>query len=228
MIKKAHCLFEQSGTFKNEFIKLGIEAFDYDIQNLFNQTDFVCDLFKEIENCFEGKKSIFDNFSKDDLLFAFFPCTRFETQIILSFTGNASGMKKWSDKKKLLYNIKLHNELHELYLLISKLVIICIDKNLRLIIENPYNTQHYLTRYWPLKPKIIDLNRFKNGDYYEKPTQYFFINIEPQDNFFFEPLELVKKKTIVTTKRNSADNIDRSLIHPQYARRFIKTFVLKD
>lgn len=26
---KAHCLFEQSGTFKNEFIKLGIEAEDY-------------------------------------------------------------------------------------------------------------------------------------------------------------------------------------------------------
>ena len=25
----AHCLFEQSGTFKNEFKKLGIEALDY-------------------------------------------------------------------------------------------------------------------------------------------------------------------------------------------------------
>lgn len=29
---KVHCLFEQSGTFKNEFRKLGIEAYDYDIQ----------------------------------------------------------------------------------------------------------------------------------------------------------------------------------------------------
>lgn len=29
----AHCLFEQSGTFKNEFKKLGIESYDYDIQN---------------------------------------------------------------------------------------------------------------------------------------------------------------------------------------------------
>ena len=25
----AHCMFEQSGTFKNEFKKLGIEALDY-------------------------------------------------------------------------------------------------------------------------------------------------------------------------------------------------------
>lgn len=45
----AHCLFEQSGTFKNEFKKLGVEAYDYDILNDFGQTDFVVDLFAEIE-----------------------------------------------------------------------------------------------------------------------------------------------------------------------------------
>ena len=48
-IRKVHCFFEQSGTFKNEFIKLGISAEDYDIQNNFGQTDHVIDLFKEIE-----------------------------------------------------------------------------------------------------------------------------------------------------------------------------------
>ena len=48
-IKKAHCFFEQSGTFKNEFKKLGIDAEDYDIQNNFGQTDHVIDLFGEIE-----------------------------------------------------------------------------------------------------------------------------------------------------------------------------------
>lgn len=42
---EVHCLFEQSGTFKNEFKKLGINAYDYDIQNEFNQTDYVIDLF---------------------------------------------------------------------------------------------------------------------------------------------------------------------------------------
>ena len=51
---KVHCFFEQSGTFKNEFEKLGYEAFDYDIQNNFNQTDFVIDLFSEIERAFVG------------------------------------------------------------------------------------------------------------------------------------------------------------------------------
>ena len=45
---KAHCLFEQSGTFKNEFKKLGYDAFDYDILNEYGQTDYQIDLYKEI------------------------------------------------------------------------------------------------------------------------------------------------------------------------------------
>lgn len=45
----AHCLFEQSGTFKNQFKKLGIEAYDYDIRNDYGETDNLVDLFKEIE-----------------------------------------------------------------------------------------------------------------------------------------------------------------------------------
>jgi hypothetical protein len=50
----AHCLFEQSGTFKNEFIKLGIPAFDYDIMNDFGETDYQIDLFNEIEKAYGG------------------------------------------------------------------------------------------------------------------------------------------------------------------------------
>lgn len=49
-----HCFFEQSGTFKNEFIKLGIPAKDYDIQNNFGQTDYVMDLFAEIDMAYSG------------------------------------------------------------------------------------------------------------------------------------------------------------------------------
>lgn len=45
---KVYCLFEQSGTFKNEFKSLGYEAEDYDIKNDFGQTDHVVDLYEEI------------------------------------------------------------------------------------------------------------------------------------------------------------------------------------
>ena len=51
---KAHCLFEQSGTFKNEFKKLGIDAEDYDILNDFGETDNVIDLFKHIQSAYSG------------------------------------------------------------------------------------------------------------------------------------------------------------------------------
>ena len=58
---KVHCFFEQSGTFKNEFIKLGIPSEDYDIQNNFGETDHEIDLFQEIENAYAGKPSLFDS-----------------------------------------------------------------------------------------------------------------------------------------------------------------------
>lgn len=64
---KVHCFFEQSATFRDEFRKLGYESFDYDIQNSFGKTDFQIDLFKEIENAYDGMDSVFDNITKDDL-----------------------------------------------------------------------------------------------------------------------------------------------------------------
>ena len=64
----------------------------------------------------------------------------------------------------------LHEELHRNYLLISQLAVLCIRKNLRLIIENPITQPHYLTLYWCLQPKVIDKDRTLNGDYMKKPT----------------------------------------------------------
>ena len=77
---KVHLLFEQSGTFKNEFIKLGIPAEDYDIQNNFGETDHVIDLFAEIESAYGGGITIFDSISCEDLVIAFFPCIYFSQQ----------------------------------------------------------------------------------------------------------------------------------------------------
>lgn len=54
ILGKVHCLFEQSGTFKKEFIKMGIPAEDYDIQNNFGETDHQIDLFREIETAYGG------------------------------------------------------------------------------------------------------------------------------------------------------------------------------
>lgn len=221
--KAAHCFFEQSGTFKNEFIKLGIPAYDYDIQNEFGQTDYVIDLFDEIEKAYDDKPSIFDSISEDDLIFAFFPCTRFEDQIMLGFRGQNAGMNKWTMQRKLNYSMQLHEELNLLYRMISKLVIVCINKQLKMIIENPYSAQHYLRQYWCLKPTLIDKDRTLNGDWYKKSTQYFFIGCKPHNNLIFEPIEYVERKSLKWDVRNQTA---RSMIHPQYANRFIRQYIL--
>ena len=229
-INKVHCLFEQSGTFKNEFKKLGIDAEDYDILNDFGETDHIVDLFGQIRGGYCGKPSIFDTFSKDDLIVAFFPCTRFEAKIPLGFRGEMAQQKNWDDLKKLKYSMKLHDELHELYELISMMVCVCIEKGLRIVIENPYTQPHYLTTYWCIKPTLIDRDRSLNGDYYRKPTQYWFVNCEPETNFIFEPIENVETY-VVDGKRNRDDiskKVERSLMHPQYANRFIRQKIIDD
>lgn len=70
---KVHCFFEQSGTFKNEFIKLGIPAEDYDIQNNFGETDNIVDLFAEIEKGYDNQPSIFDKIGGGGFDNGFFP-----------------------------------------------------------------------------------------------------------------------------------------------------------
>ena len=217
-----HLLFEQSGTFKKEFKLLGYTAYDYDILNDFGETDYQIDLFNEIEECYTGGASIFDHIDKEDMIMAFFPCVRFEEQVLLWFRGENYGQKNWDMTQKLEYNLKLHKELNQLYGMITKLVIVCLRKNLKLIIENPYGTQHYLTRYWCIKPKVIDYNRRDRGDYYEKPTQYWFINCEPKNNFFMEAQYIAPKKVVM-----DEDKVSRSLISPQYANRFIREFILE-
>ena len=226
----AHCLFEQSGTFKNEFKKLGYEAYDYDIQNEFGETDYVIDLFEEIRGCYDGKPSIFDKISPDDLILAFFPCTRFEAKVQLWFRGENYAQRDWSLERKLETSITMQNELTELYVLLCKLVIVCKKKNLQMVIENPYTQPHYLTTYWCLKPDLIDKDRTENGDYYKKPTQYWFINRKPFYNLVFEPIEYVEQRVITRTKKqeNTTVKTERSMMHPQYANRFIRQYLIDE
>lgn len=219
-----HCFFEQSGTFKNEFKKLGYEAEDYDILNEFGETDHVIDLFQEIRNAYDNKPSVFDKIigGGTDTIVAFFPCTRFETQITMAFLGTQYQCAKWSDEQKLEYDLKLHKELAELYELVTKLAIVCIKRDIPLIIENPYTQDHYLVRYWGIKAKVIDKDRTQRGDFYTKPTQYFFIGRNPSQNMIWEAQVWNDKKVVerVTSKT------ERSLISKDYARRFIREFII--
>lgn len=221
---KVYCLFEQSGTFKNEFRKLGYEALDYDIQDEFGETDYVCDLFVDIEEAYENRESIFDSITQNDLIIAFFPCVRFEDQIQMAFRGKQFQMKNWTNEQKLEYDLKLHKELSNLYELVTKLAIVCLRRKIPLIIENPYSTTHYLVKYWAIQAAVIDNDRSKRGDYYKKPTQYWFINCKPKQNMILEAYTINNKKTI----ENVHNKTERSLISKDYANRFIREFIIKE
>ena len=187
---------------------------------------------------YEEKEPIFDNFKSEDLLMAFFPCVRFENQIMLSFRGQHYGMEKWTYRQKMLNCMKLIDELKRNYDLVNKLFIVCMDRKLRLIMENPYSKEHFLVRYWCYQPSIIDKDRREDGDYFKKPTQYWFLNVKPQNNLVFEPIEstnVYEKDFIRNIQKEHADQIGaktvrqaRSMISPQYANRFIRKYIIKE
>lgn len=215
----AHCFFEQSGTFKNEFVNLGVPAKDYDLCNEFGQTDWQGDLFAQIELAFLDKKSIFDFFAADDLIFAFFPCTYFCGHNEMYFCGTSYNFRQLTRSEMLDKIIERAQLRHDYYMTLLKLCRVVENRGLRAIIENPYNAHHYWRFNFPYKPAVIDMNRRLSGDYFKKPTQYLFVNCIPAG-----------KRSVQMDKdmRFVEDNygIDRSLISPDYAHNFICDHIL--
>lgn len=224
---KVHCFFEQSGTFKNEFIKLGIPAEDYDIQNNFGQTDHVIDLFAEIEKGYTGNPSIFDNITKDDLIVAFFPC--------IYFTGSTNpcyytleniNYRSLTLEQKLEKILERSKNRQMFYELLIKLVGACLKRGLRLVIENPFSTLHYLHNNFFKEPSVIDNDRTLRGDYFKKPTGYWFFNCQNTMGFSYQKNK--ERKTVFGSKSAPHAGLcseERSMISPDYARNFICDFI---
>lgn len=225
-----HCFFEQSGTFKNEFKKLGYNAYDYDIQNNFNETDYIIDLFNEINNAYEGKSSIFDNITPDDLIFAFYPCIYFTSWVNpVYFCGTSSNLQNMDTTTKIDYIIDRAYKRNEFYVTLLKFCKIIYAKNLRLIFENPYTTEHYLYNNFIEQPAVIDKNRRLRGDYFKKPTGYWFINCKNTYGQSYQlPKEFKRIKETHDHKKVKAGicSKERSMISSDYARNFICDFII--
>lgn len=227
---KIHCFFEQSGTFKKEFQKLGYEAYDYDIQNEFDETDYVIDLFKEIENAYDNKPSIFDNITSDDLIMAFFPCIYFETIQQLFFALIKNDFRNKPMTYKINYALDRLDKRTLFHKMLYKLTYIMYDRKLRLILENPATTPNYLiTGQNFIPPTFIDKNRRLRGDYFVKPTAYWFINCEKTNGESFSKPKTIKSIQKVKGNkkgRGGVCSVERSMISSDYARNFICDFIL--
>ena len=225
---KVHCLFEQSGTFKNEFKKLGYDAEDYDIQDNFGETDHVIDLFNEIRGGYEGKPSIFDNMTPDDLIIAFFPCIYFTGSVNpCYYTLENLNYRNLTMKQKFDAMLERADNRNDFYKLLYKLIGICMFNGIRVVVENPFSTLHYLHNNFLKEPSVMDKDRTMRGDYFKKPTGYWFFNCEPTHGFSFQQDK--KRKTVWQCKSASKAGLcseERSMISPDYARNFICDFII--
>ena len=224
---KVHCFFEQSGTFKKEFIKLGIPAEDYDIQNNFGETDHVVDLFKAIEDAYDGKPSLFDQIGGADLIIAFFPCIYFSpVSQMLMYWGDLNYRKLTYKERTDAILERAENRKH-FFGLAAKMLCVAKERGIRLIMENPWSQQTYLKSNFVLPPSLVDNNRRLRGDYFANPTAYWFINCEPTHGFTEQKDKM--RKNIMGSKSAPKAGLcseDRSMISPDYARNFICDFIL--
>ena len=154
-IKKAHCFFEQSGTFKNEFKKLGIEAEDYDIQNEFGQTDNVTDLFKAIEDAYDNKPSIFDKIVggvNGDLIMAFFPCIYFCAFSQINIMWSSTNYRKMTYRERTDKILERSHNREYFFSLAVKMFLIAQERGIRLIMENPWSEPTFLKSNFIMSP----------------------------------------------------------------------------
>lgn len=224
---KVHCLFEQSGTFKKEFIKLGIPAEDYDIQNEFGETDHIVDLFAEIEKGFDGKPSVFDNITEDDLIVAFFPCIYFSCLSQMAMYWNCVNYRKLSIHERTKKILERSRNREHYFGLAVKMLSVAQERGLRLIMENPWSEQTFLKSNFVMAPSLIDNDRSLRGDFRKKPTAYWFINCEPTNGKTIQKNNnILKHMTMKHTNVAGMCSMERSMISPDYARNFICDFVL--
>ena len=108
-----------------------------------------------------------------------------------------------------------------------KMIGIAKMRNIRLIMENPWSEQTFLKQNFPFKPAVIDNNRRLRGDYFAKPTAFWFVNCEPTHMKTMQPRE--RGKNICEIKPSATAGVcseERSMISPDYARNFICDFII--
>lgn len=220
-ITHVHCLFEQSGTFKNVFRDFGYVAEDYDIKNDFGETDVQTDIFKEIEKETMGEDSIFTKLGSTDLIIAFYPCTYFEQQQRFFFQLNANGWQKKSMKTKIDYAIERNKTRSYYFEMLYKLLRIVYDKRIKCVIENPWTLSYLEYNFIP--PTYIDRDRTRRGDFFKKCTAYWFFNLSCGSGFSKNQTPRNKIKTILKCSGEK----DRSMISKEYAKNFICDQILK-
>lgn len=144
-------------------------------------------------------------------------------------------------------------ERFQLYDVALKMFAVCQIKGIPLIMENPWHPVNFTNHFWFARPAVIDKDRTRRGDYFKKPTVYFYLNCKPTYGQSYQQTPKNKLKTITSgsgsaktarkykqlltedeyklrfkfhTSKDGVCDTERSLISPDYARNFICDFIL--
>ena len=146
-------------------------------------------------------------------------------------------LRNYSQERFLFYDLAL------------KLTAVVQIKGLRMIMENPWHPTNFTNHFWFARVSLIDKNRTLRGDYFRKPTGYWYTNCKPTFGESYQPTPKEKVRTITAgsgaqkTQRKMKGTIyesrfighksqaglcdeERSMISPDYARNFICDFIL--
>ena len=102
-----------------------------------------------------------------------------------------------------------------------------MERGIKMIFENPWNEQTYLKSNFIKVPELIDNNRQLRGDYFRKPTAYFYFNCTPTyGESYQDDKEHKRVDDAKSASRAGLCSEERSMISPDYARNFICDFIL--
>lgn len=161
---------------------------------------------------------------------AFFPCIEFSCVAQMWYSLNQRDYRKWPYLKRIDYMVNKNRERARLYELMMKFSGVCLDRGIRMVMENPWSEQTYLKQNVILKPpSVIDTDRTRRGDYMKKPTAYWFWNCVPTVGYSYEQTPKNKQRRHNEMKQAPHAGLcseERSMISPTYARNFICDFIL--
>jgi hypothetical protein len=132
-----------------------------------------------------------------------------------------------SDEEKIKAILQLSDNRKEFYDRLIKFCGVCLLKGIRMIFENPWSEQTYLKANFIKVPDVVDMNRMKRGDYFQKPTAYWYWNCEPTIGHSYQNDK--EKKTQMKSRGSGQAGLcseERSMISPDYARNFICDFII--
>lgn len=96
-----------------------------------------------------------------------------------------------------------------------------------MVLENPWSEQTYLKANFIKVPDVVDMDRTNRGDFFKKPTAYWFWNCEPTNGNSYQKDKI--QKTIMSARGAGQSGLcseERSMISPDYARNFICDFII--